>query len=701
MIPTSENQVIYLGDGHTTAFTFNFKILERTDLHLIRVGKDGNETEITTDYYVDMATNTVYYPDYVSGGVEPETDRPPILMEGEKLIVYRNVPITQEIDFPTQWPFDVNEDAHDKSCIIDQQLKGEVDRAIKISRTAVGNEGEVNFNMTFPVAPGKTIRFNEEGNGFVLTDDPADVYAKAEALKGQIEAIKDETQGLASDAQNAAEDAEQAEANTKNYYDELVKKGHMVFNSVAEMKAFNLPINAIVKTAGYYSANDGGGAFYVIKESTDKYAEQLDNGLKAELIIENDIANVKQFGAKDKDINFGLVPLQNAVNGAYIVDFDGIELTLSDTCHISNDTVLRNGTIFMNSSNTVKNVIVIGGNEYPAGSIDFAIEDFKIYSVRDKATVSYSDTELTSNLIFVHSHEKQAVSIRATRCEMWNAEYCIKKDDTTNRQLYIENCNLYNGMTTVYTNGNNAILSNSTFKSPATNRLYHAYYQLVNNWDGNNIKVINCDFIMNNIGKVGYPFQVYTPSSVSIENDVDVQLINVRCLVSNNKLGSLAVYNKCMAMLENCVCGVAYNCMAKNSTVAFFDNAPMFDILLDGCTIKVDTEEEMIAPQTDDTNILIKNSIVYFSVPTTYSVSMLKGKLSFVNCIINATVNVVSIRLKGGTLELLNNVIHRSRNISRLFINASDTCTTLIANNVVDMTDSTFPTNNGNVIISA
>lgn len=210
MIPTSENQVIYLGDGQTTAFAFNFKILERTDLHLIRVDKDGNESEVATDFYVDMATNTVYYPDYVTGGAEPEADRPPILMEGEKLIVYRDVPITQEIDFPEQWPFDVNEDAHDKSCIIDQQLKGEVDRAIKISRTAVGNEGEVNFNMTFPVAPNKTIRFNEEGNGFVLTDDPADVYPKVEAVKAETEAIKAQAETAKNGAMQAVVDARNA-----------------------------------------------------------------------------------------------------------------------------------------------------------------------------------------------------------------------------------------------------------------------------------------------------------------------------------------------------------------------------------------------------------------------------------------------------------------------------------------------------------
>ena len=77
------------------------------------------------------------------------------------------------------------------------------------------------------------------------------------------------------------------------------------FNNVAAMKASDrLKNGMVVKTLGYYSANDGGSANYLIRTKTQSDVE--DNGsihfigtnLVAELIVENGEVNVKQFGAK-------------------------------------------------------------------------------------------------------------------------------------------------------------------------------------------------------------------------------------------------------------------------------------------------------------------------------------------------------------------------------------------------------------------
>lgn len=195
MISTSENQVIYDGTGSKKDFDFAFKILEPTDIHLIRVNKEGEEKEVVSDFFVDIEAGKVYYPGYAPGAEEPSADVPPVLQEGEKLIVYRDVPITQEDDMPEQWPFDVIENALDKSCIIDQQLKGDIDRAIKFSRVV----GE-NFDATFPIVPGKTIRIKNDGTGFETTEDPAVVYNEALALSVNVD-------NAVIDAQNAANEA--------------------------------------------------------------------------------------------------------------------------------------------------------------------------------------------------------------------------------------------------------------------------------------------------------------------------------------------------------------------------------------------------------------------------------------------------------------------------------------------------------------
>jgi len=76
-----------------------------------------------------------------------------------------------------------------------------------------------------------------------------------------------------------------------------------VYTSVAELAAqTDLEIGQAVKTKGYYSANDGGGADYLIVSTgtgTDDGGSYLDlgNGNQAQLNVSNSI-NIKQFGAK-------------------------------------------------------------------------------------------------------------------------------------------------------------------------------------------------------------------------------------------------------------------------------------------------------------------------------------------------------------------------------------------------------------------
>lgn len=78
----------------------------------------------------------------------------------------------------------------------------------------------------------------------------------------------------------------------------------LVFNNVEEMKASNkVKSGYTIKTLGFYKANDGGGADYVItndigEDETDEASIiTLQKGLYAKLLIDNYV-NVKWFGAK-------------------------------------------------------------------------------------------------------------------------------------------------------------------------------------------------------------------------------------------------------------------------------------------------------------------------------------------------------------------------------------------------------------------
>lgn len=171
MIGSSENRISYDGNGIATEFAYQFKILNKSDLYVLHVAADGTEKILTKDYYVDMEKSVVHYPGYAPGAEIPEAERPPVLPVGDRLVLYREVPITQESALDKHWPFNVIEDMADKLTIICQQLADGNDRSLKVSVS----QSVENVNLTLPWGKDKTFAWNEEGTGFVLTENPANI----------------------------------------------------------------------------------------------------------------------------------------------------------------------------------------------------------------------------------------------------------------------------------------------------------------------------------------------------------------------------------------------------------------------------------------------------------------------------------------------------------------------------------------------
>ena len=93
------------------------------------------------------------------------------------------------------------------------------------------------------------------------------------------------------------------------------------FNTVADMKAYNLADGDFAITLGYYTVNDGGGSSYNIVDDntlTDDGGSIIDltNGLKAKLII-NDFINVKQLGAYGDNTHDDTSSIQKAIDSGY------------------------------------------------------------------------------------------------------------------------------------------------------------------------------------------------------------------------------------------------------------------------------------------------------------------------------------------------------------------------------------------------
>ena len=216
MIGSSENRITYNGNGVATEFGYSFKILEKTDINVVLVGPDLKETVLTKDYFVDMEKSVVFYPGYSPGAEPPEAERPPILPEGWQLVLYREVPITQESQLDTHWPFNVIEAALDKLTIICQQLWDGVTRAIRLSDSA---PKDISTVLPQPM-PNESFYWDETGKKLIAGPNPK--FAMEQAQASAESAKKSET-AAAESAGSAKEDAEKAEDAAERAEDILLR----------------------------------------------------------------------------------------------------------------------------------------------------------------------------------------------------------------------------------------------------------------------------------------------------------------------------------------------------------------------------------------------------------------------------------------------------------------------------------------------
>lgn len=132
MIQDQTTKVIYVGNGQTTHFPFKFKYNDKAHIHVAIYDIDTQvQTELTKDFFVDSEKNEVIYPGYQSGQEPPEAQIPPVLQANQKLVIYRQTPLTQEIDFGSKYPLPFVENGTDKNTMLIQEIKEALDRCIK------------------------------------------------------------------------------------------------------------------------------------------------------------------------------------------------------------------------------------------------------------------------------------------------------------------------------------------------------------------------------------------------------------------------------------------------------------------------------------------------------------------------------------------------------------------------------------------
>ena len=145
------------GNGSTTTFAYNFKIFADSDLVVIIRSSTGTETTktLTTHYTVSGAG------DASGGSITFTTGNTPA--SGETVVIRRNVPQTQAIDYIANDPFpaETNEEGLDRTTMIAQQVSEATDRSIKLSRTNTMTSTE--FTVGATERANKILAFDSAG----------------------------------------------------------------------------------------------------------------------------------------------------------------------------------------------------------------------------------------------------------------------------------------------------------------------------------------------------------------------------------------------------------------------------------------------------------------------------------------------------------------------------------------------------------
>lgn len=185
----------YAGDGSSKGFPVGFYFLENSHLAVYLRDANGAETlkQLSNDYTVNGAGEP-------SGGTVTFITAPPA---GTSVVIMRNVPLTQDVDYPRNDPFPAatHERAIDKLTMIVQQLSLTLARTLRIAPT--DTDGSINAIPSSTARANRTLVFDADGNITVSADDYTDnaAAAAASALAAEASAIS------ASDAVGDATDA--------------------------------------------------------------------------------------------------------------------------------------------------------------------------------------------------------------------------------------------------------------------------------------------------------------------------------------------------------------------------------------------------------------------------------------------------------------------------------------------------------------
>ena len=215
-ISTTNIKNSYAGNSNTSVFQYTFKILANTELQVIIRASSGTETvkTITTHYTVSGVGNA-------SGGNVTFTSGN-IPATGETVVIRRVTAQTQNLDLVENDPFSAEtvESAFDKLTSINQELQEQLDRSIKVSRTATITTPEITDDAS--ARAGKLLGFDSTGNVLDATIDGSGVAVSATNAANSATASANSATAAANSATAAQNAQAAAEAALDTFDDDFL-----------------------------------------------------------------------------------------------------------------------------------------------------------------------------------------------------------------------------------------------------------------------------------------------------------------------------------------------------------------------------------------------------------------------------------------------------------------------------------------------
>ena len=202
--------------------------------------------------------------------------------------------------------------------------------------------------------------------------------------------------------------------NEYNVKDEKARKdiNNLYVSNINELKqSTTLKSGDVVKTLGYYVENDGGSGLYLIREKIETDVE--DNGLihfigeslVAELIVEDEVINILQFGAKNDDSDDCTDIFNKAISSKYNNIF------IPQGQYRVNGTITMKSNLYLEGCGTTSNINISN------------IAQFRTTNMTNYTNINFY------NLTFRVNGERTSYAIDFINSDLCKIEKCIIRSD--------------------------------------------------------------------------------------------------------------------------------------------------------------------------------------------------------------------------------------------------------------------------------